>query len=67
MTIAKLRGFARLRQWKAEAAETRGGNVQASDWDGDIEAHSAGGQIAVDRIRGRSELRTAGAIFKSAA
>jgi hypothetical protein len=41
-------------------AETRGGNVQASDWDGDIEAHSAGGQIAVDRIRGRSELRTAG-------
>jgi hypothetical protein len=41
-------------------AETRGGNVQASDWDGDFEARSAGGQIAVDRIRGRSELRTAG-------
>jgi hypothetical protein len=41
-------------------AETRGGNVQASDWDGDFEARSAGGRIAVDRIRGRSELRTAG-------
>jgi hypothetical protein len=40
--------------------ETRGGNVQASDWDGDFEARSAGGRIAVDRIRGRSELRTAG-------
>ncbi len=41
-------------------AETRGGNVQASDWDGDFEAHSGGGQISVDRIRGRGELRTAG-------
>jgi hypothetical protein len=41
-------------------AATRGGNVQASDWDGDFEARSAGGRIAVDRIRGRSELRTAG-------
>jgi hypothetical protein len=41
-------------------AETRGGDVQASDWDGDFEARSAGGKIAVDRIRGHSELRTAG-------
>src|SRR5579862_557683 len=41
-------------------AETRGGDVQASDLDGDFEARSAGGRIAVDRIRGRSELRTAG-------
>lgn len=41
-------------------AETHGGDVQASDWDGDFEARSAGGRIAVDRIRGRSELRTAG-------
>src|SRR5579863_1384645 len=41
-------------------AETRGGNVQASDWDGDFEGRSAGGRIAVDRIRGSSELRTAG-------
>lgn len=41
-------------------ARTRGGNVQASDWDGDFEAQSGGGQIAVDRIGGRSELRTAG-------
>jgi hypothetical protein len=41
-------------------AETRGGSVQASDWDGDFEAQSAGGRITVDRIRGRSELRTAG-------
>jgi hypothetical protein len=41
-------------------AETRGGNVQASDWDGDFEAESAGGRIAVDRMKGYSELRTAG-------
>jgi hypothetical protein len=41
-------------------AGTRGGNVQASDWDGDLEARSGGGRITVDRIRGRSELRTAG-------
>lgn len=41
-------------------AQTRGGNVQASNLDGDVEAQSAGGRIAVDRIRGRSELRTAG-------
>lgn len=41
-------------------AETRGGNVEASDWDGEFEARSAGGRIGVDRIRGRSELRTAG-------
>jgi DUF4097 and DUF4098 domain-containing protein YvlB len=41
-------------------AETRGGNVQASDWDGDVEARSGGGRIAEDRIRGHSELRTAG-------
>ena len=41
-------------------AQTHGGNVQASDWDGDFEARSAGGRIAVDRIRGRGDLRTAG-------
>ncbi len=41
-------------------AETRGGNVQASDWEGDFEARSAGGRIVADRIRGQSELRTAG-------
>jgi hypothetical protein len=41
-------------------AETRGGDVEASDWDGEFEARSAGGRIAVDRIRGRTELRTAG-------
>jgi DUF4097 and DUF4098 domain-containing protein YvlB len=41
-------------------AETQGGNVQGSEWDGDFEAQSAGGRITVDRIRGRSELRTAG-------
>jgi hypothetical protein len=40
--------------------ETRAGNVEGSDWDGDFEARSAGGRITVDRIRGRSELRTAG-------
>ncbi len=41
-------------------AETRGGDIEASDWDGDFEGRSAGGRISVDRIRGRSELRTAG-------
>jgi hypothetical protein len=41
-------------------AETRGGNLEASDWDGDFEARSGGGRISVDRIRGRGELRTAG-------
>jgi hypothetical protein len=40
--------------------ETHGGNVQASDWDGGLEARSAGGRIAVDNIRGHGELRTAG-------
>ncbi len=40
--------------------ETHGGDVRASDWDGGLEARSAGGRIAVDGIRGRSELRTAG-------
>jgi hypothetical protein len=40
--------------------ETNGGNVQASDWDGGLEARSAGGRIAVDGIRGRGELQTAG-------
>lgn len=40
--------------------ETRGGDVQASDLDGELEARSAGGRIAVDGIRGRGELRTAG-------
>jgi len=40
--------------------ETRGGNVQASNWDGGLEAKSGGGQIAVDRIGGHAELRTAG-------
>jgi DUF4097 and DUF4098 domain-containing protein YvlB len=40
--------------------ETHGGNVQASDFDGGLEARSAGGRIAVDGIRGGAELRTAG-------
>jgi hypothetical protein len=40
--------------------ETHGGNVQASDWDGGLEARSGGGRIAVDGIRGHSELRTGG-------
>src|SRR6202043_1842877 len=54
LTVTGTRGLRQV--W----AETRGGNVQASDWDGDFEARSAGGRIAGDRIRGRSELRTAG-------
>jgi hypothetical protein len=48
------------RALKQVRAETSGGNIQASDWDGDFDARSAGGRIAVDRIGGRSDLRTAG-------
>ncbi|HEX4595433.1 MAG TPA: hypothetical protein VH157_14215 [Bryobacteraceae bacterium] len=40
--------------------ETRGGDVHASNLDGEIEARSAGGQINVDGIKGRCELRTGG-------
>jgi hypothetical protein len=40
--------------------ETRGGNVHASNLDGEIEARSAGGQITVDAVKGRAELRTGG-------
>ena len=40
--------------------ETRGGDVLASDLDGDLETRSGGGQITVDAIRGRAELRTTG-------
>jgi hypothetical protein len=40
--------------------ETRGGDVQASNLDGELEARSAGGQINVDGIKGRCELRTGG-------
>jgi hypothetical protein len=40
--------------------ETNGGDVQASDFDGGLEARSGGGRIAVDGIRGRGELRTGG-------
>jgi DUF4097 and DUF4098 domain-containing protein YvlB len=48
------------RSLRQVSAETRGGNMQASDWDGDVVAQTAGGRIAVDRIHGSSELRTAG-------
>ena len=54
LTVTGTRGLRQV--W----AETRGGNVQASDWDGDFEARSAGGRISADRIRGHSELHTAG-------
>jgi hypothetical protein len=40
--------------------ETHGGNVQAADFDGGVEARSGGGEIAVDGIRGHAELRTGG-------
>src|SRR5260370_2235750 len=45
-----------LRMW----IETRAGNVQASDLDGELEARSAGGQITVEGIKGRAQLRTGG-------
>lgn len=40
--------------------DTRGGNVQAADLDGVLEARSLGGRIAVDAIRGAAEIRTGG-------
>ena len=40
--------------------ETRGGNVQTTDLDGQVEARSLGGRIAVDGIRGAAEVRTGG-------
>ncbi len=40
--------------------ETRGGNVQAADLDGELQARSAAGRMLVDRIRGRAEIRTGG-------
>lgn len=39
---------------------TDGGNVQASDWNGDFQARTAGGQIGLDRIGGRSDVETGG-------
>jgi hypothetical protein len=40
--------------------ETRGGSVQALDLDGDVEARSAAGRMAVDGIKGRASIRTGG-------
>jgi hypothetical protein len=40
--------------------ETRGGSLQASNLQGDLEAHALGGRIAVDSIHGRAEIRTGG-------
>jgi hypothetical protein len=40
--------------------ETRGGNVQATDLDGELQARSAAGRMLVDRIRGKAEVRTGG-------
>ncbi len=45
---------------QAVRIETRGGNVQASELDGQLEARSLGGRIAVDAIRGAAEIRTGG-------
>ena len=40
--------------------ETRGGNVQAPDLDGELEARSAAGRVLVDRVKGKAEIRTGG-------
>jgi len=54
LTISVPRALAEAR------VETRGGNLQASNLDGDIEVHALGGRIAVDGIHGRAEVRTGG-------
>jgi DUF4097 and DUF4098 domain-containing protein YvlB len=40
--------------------ETRGGNVQATDLDGEVQARSAAGRMVVDRVKGKAEVRTGG-------
>ena len=40
--------------------ESRGGNVEAKDLDGDLQVRSAAGRIVVDRIKGKAECRTGG-------
>lgn len=40
--------------------ETRGGNVLASDLDGELRAESAGGRIDIDRINAAARVRTGG-------
>jgi len=40
--------------------ESRGGNVEVKDLDGDLQARSAAGRIVVDRIKGKAEIRTGG-------
>ncbi len=54
LTLSVPRGLAQAR------IETRGGNVQASGFDGALEAHSLGGRMSVDSIGGRAEIRTGG-------
>ncbi|HEV2688753.1 MAG TPA: hypothetical protein VGV35_09370 [Bryobacteraceae bacterium] len=40
--------------------ETRGGNVQVQNLDGELECRSGGGRMAVDGIKGRAGIRTGG-------
>jgi len=40
--------------------ETRGGNVQAMNLDGEVEARSGGGTISVDGVKGRTGINTGG-------
>ena len=45
---------------RAANLETRGGEIRASDFAGDLEARSAGGAIHADSIRGNIDVRTGG-------
>ena len=47
LTVSGSQGLRRV------LAETRGGNVQASDWDGDFEGRSAGGRLCCGSHPGR--------------
>ncbi|HME11125.1 MAG TPA: hypothetical protein VKG25_28980 [Bryobacteraceae bacterium] len=40
--------------------ETRGGNVQVTDFDGEFTGSSAGGQIDIDRLNAAASVKTAG-------
>src|SRR5581483_10392311 len=46
-----------LRQVKVQTA---GGKVQASDWNGELQARTAGGEIVVDHIGGPANVETGG-------
>ncbi len=54
VTLTVPRGLERL------LLETRGGNVQVTDFDGEFTGFSAGGRIDIDRLNAAASVKTAG-------